>query len=47
MVSGERLVWLAGLAGCLQALLGVWMRLHPAGMSLALTPFDGDIRLTS
>jgi hypothetical protein len=44
MVSGERLAW---LAGCLQALLGVWMRLRPAGMSLALTPFDGDIRLTS
>lgn len=41
---GERLAW---LAGCLQGLLGVRMRLHPAGMSLALTPFDGDIRLTS
>jgi len=44
MVSGERQVW---LAGCLQGLLGLRMRLRHVGMSLALTPFDGDIRLTS
>ncbi len=35
------------VGGVLAALRGVRMRLRPVEMRLALTPFDGDIRLTS
>jgi hypothetical protein len=34
------------VGGVLAALRGVRMRLRPVEMRLALTPFDGDIRLT-